>query len=363
MPFRRAILASLFLLASTAAVAQSASMPSADKPAATQRKWAVVLHGGAGVITRGSMTPEQEASYRAGLHQALAAATAILDHNGSALDAVEAAVRVLEDDPSFNAGRGAVFAYDGTNQLDSAIMDGATLRAGAVADVTHTRHPVSLARSVMERSPYVLLSGTGADQFAAAHGLEMAEPAFFFTERRWQSFVEYMMKNGQPVPPRPAGAPPAPAAPLSWIESPDAHKFGTVGAVALDRAGNVAAATSTGGIQGKRWNRIGDTPVIGAGTYASNSSCAVSGTGTGEFFIRLTVARTVCSLVEYKGMKLDAAARDVIQRQLTALHGDGGLIAIAPDGQMTWSFNTPGMYRARQSEGGKATIAIYADEP
>lgn len=309
------------------------------------------------------MTSQQEAAYRDGLRQALAAATAILDHDGSAMDAVEAAVRVLEDNPNFNAGRGAVFSYDGTNQLDAAIMDGATLKAGAVGDVTRTRHPVSLARSVMEQSPFVFLTGAGADEFAATHGLEMVDPSFFFVERRWQSFVDYMKKNGYPVPPRPKGAPPAPATPMSWVEAPDAHKYGTVGAVAVDRRGNVAAATSTGGIVGKRWNRIGDTPVIGAGTYASNNSCAVSGTGIGEFFIRLTIARTVCSLVEYKGMKLDAAADDVMQRQLTALHGEGGIIAVTPDGQLTWSFNTTGMYRARQREGGEPIVAIYKSEP
>jgi len=336
----------------------SASVRQTVKP-----KWAIVLHGGAGVIERSSMTPEAEASYRAGINEALTAAGKVLDRGGTALDAVEAAIQLLEDNPLFNAGRGAVFAADGTNQLDAAIMDGLTLRAGAVADVQRTRHPISLARAVMERSSHVMLVGPGAEAFAASVHLEQVPPSFFFTERRWQALVQELEKQGLPVPARPAGAPAPPAKPLAWMESPDAHKFGTVGVVALDLHGNVAAGTSTGGVTAKRWNRVGDSPIIGAGTYASNNSCAVSATGTGEYFIRLTVARTICALVQYKGMGLQAAADDVIQRQLTALHGDGGIIALTPDGQLAWSFNTPGMFRAKWQEGGKPQIAIYRDEP
>jgi len=315
------------------------------------------------VIDRNSMTPEVEAGYRAGINEALAAAEKILDRGGSALDAVEAAIQLLEDNPLFNAGRGAVFAADGTNQLDAAIMDGKTLRAGAVADVQRTRHPISLARAVMERSPSVMLIGPGADAFAASIHLEQVPPSFFFTERRWQALIRDLEKQGLPIPARPAGVPPPPAKPLSWMEAPDAHKFGTVGVVALDLHGNIAAGTSTGGTTAKRWNRVGDSPLIGAGTYASNDSCAVSATGTGEYFIRLTVARTICALVQYKGMGLQAAADEVIQRQLTALHGDGGIIALTADGQLAWSFNTPGMFRAKWQEGGKPQIAIYRDEP
>jgi beta-aspartyl-peptidase (threonine type) len=344
----------LVMILSTAAFSQ-------DVPA--KHKWAVVLHGGAGVIERSRMTPEADAGYRAGIDEALEAAAGVLDHDGSALDAVEAAIQKLEDNPLFNAGRGAVFAADGTNQLDAAIMDGATLRAGAVADVQHTRHPISLARAVMEHSPHVMLIGSGADAFAASQHLEQVPNSFFFTERRWQNLIDELKKQGLPIPPRPEGAPPAPTKPLAFFEPPEAHKFGTVGVVALDRHGNLAAGTSTGGLTAKRWNRVGDSPIIGAGTYASNNSCAVSGTGTGEYFIRLTVARTVCALVEYKGMKLQASADEVIQKQLTALHGDGGVIALAPDGEMSWSFNTPGMFRARLQEGGKKQISIYRDEP
>ena len=325
--------------------------------------WAIVVHGGAGVIERKSMTPELEAEYRAGLKKAIEAGAQVLDRGGSSMDAIEAAIRILEDDPNFNAGRGAVFAADGTNQLDAAIMDGATLRAGAVADVTRTRHPISLARAVMEKSPHVLLVGEGADVFSKYAGLEQADPSFFFTEQRWQSLMRDLKKEGLPIPPRPVGAPPEPTLPLAGLEPPDLHKWGTVGVVALDRNGDIAAGTSTGGTQAKRWGRVGDSPIIGAGTYASNESCAVSATGTGEYFIRLTVARTVCALVEYKGYKLQAAADELIHKQLEAIHGDGGLIAIAPDGQMAWSFNTPGMFRARLAEGGKLEMAIFNDEP
>jgi beta-aspartyl-peptidase (threonine type) len=242
-------------------------------------------------------------------------------------------------------------------------MDGSNLNAGAVAGVTRTRHPISLARAVMEKSPHVMLIGAGADAFAAEVGLEQVDPSFFFTERRWQSLVKQLEKEGMPIPPRPAGAPPAPAVPASDIETLDAHKYGTVGVVALDRHGDIAAGTSTGGTQAKKWGRVGDSPIIGAGTYASNHSCAVSATGTGEYFIRLGVAREVCNLVFFKGMPLQQAADHVIHTELEALHGDGGVIAITPDGQMAWSFNTPGMYRARIAEGRKLEVGVYSDEP
>lgn len=344
-------------------MAQIGSAPTAVVPAAQPHRWALVLHGGAGVIERSSMKPETEKLYRAGLEQALRAAAAVLDHGGSSVDAVEAGIRLLEDNPMFNAGKGAVFTADGKNELDAAIMNGATLQAGAVADVTRTRNPISLARAVMEKSPHVMLIGAGADNFAASVGLPQEPPSYFFTERRWDSLAKQLTREGKPIPPRPQGAPPAPAVPVSQIETPETHKYGTVGIVALDRQGNLAAGTSTGGVQGKRWNRVGDTPIIGAGTYAANQSCAVSATGTGEFFIRLTVARTICALVQYKGMSLQAAADEVVQKELPAIHGDGGVIAIAPDGQMAWSFNTPGMFRARLAEGGLLQMGIYRDEP
>jgi beta-aspartyl-peptidase (threonine type) len=325
--------------------------------------WAIVLHGGAGVIKRSEMDPKTDAAFRASLTRAIEAGAQVLNGGGSSMDAIEASIRILEDDPLFNAGRGAVFAADGHNELDAAIMDGATLKAGAVADVTRTRHPISLARAVMDKSPHVLLVGPGADQFSVFAGMEQVDPSFFFTERRWQGLIKQLKKEGLPIPPRPAGAPPPPAKPQAELEPAETHEYGTVGMVALDRRGDVAAGTSTGGTQAKRWGRVGDSPLIGAGTYASNQSCAVSATGTGEYFIRLTVARTICALVQYQGYSLQQAADEVIHKELAAIHGDGGVIAIAPDGQMAWSFNTPGMFRARLAEGGKVQVGIYHDEP
>lgn len=329
----------------------------------TQHKWAIVIHGGAGVIERASMEPAREAAYRAALSAGLQAAADILAKGGSSLDAIERVIGLMEDDPLFNAGRGAVFTADGKNELDAAIMDGATLKAGAVAGVTRTRHPISLARAVMDKSPHVMLIGAGADAFAAQAGLEQVEPGFFFTERRWQELIRQLKRDGRPIPLRPAGVPPEPSNPTAHLEAAEAHKFGTVGVAALDRQGHIAAGTSTGGIQGKQWGRVGDSPIIGAGTYASNSSCAVSATGAGEYFIRLTVAREICALVQYQHMRLQAAADEIVQKRLRAIKGDGGVIALSPDGQIAWSFNTSGMYRARLAEGGKPQVSIYKDEP
>jgi L-asparaginase / beta-aspartyl-peptidase len=294
---------------------------------------------------------------------AIETGAAVLEKGGTSLDAIQATIQYLEDNPLFNAGKGAVFTADGRNELDSAIMDGATLKAGSVAQLMHTRHPIAAARAVMEKSSAVMLAGPDADSFAASKGLEQVDNSYFFTERRWEGLIKQLQNEGRPLPQRPAGAPPAPAKPVAMIEPADAHKYGTVGVVALDQAGNIAAGTSTGGLQAKLPGRIGDSPIIGAGTYASNHSCAVSGTGTGEYFIRLTIAREICALVEDKHMTLQAAADEVIHKQLEGLHGDGGIIAIAPDGEQAWSFNTPGMYRARMSQGTQPTIAIYNDEP
>ncbi|WP_374572749.1 isoaspartyl peptidase/L-asparaginase family protein [Phenylobacterium sp.] len=342
------------ILAAVAAMANGSGALAAPK-------WAIVVHGGAGVIERRDLTPAQEAAYRAAMTKAAEAGVQVLQKGGSALDAVEATIRLLEDDPLFNAGRGAVFTAAGRNELDAAIMDGRTLAAGAVAGVTRTRHPISLARAVMERSSHVMLQGEGADAYSLEQGLEQVDPAWFFTERRWRSLEKALGSQRLPIPDPPKGAEdrPDPAEGLAHDEG----KHGTVGAVALDVRGNVAAATSTGGTTAKRWGRVGDSPIIGAGTYASNASCAVSGTGTGEYFIRLTVARDICALVEMKGMSLQAAADQVVQTELTRLGGDGGVIAVAPDGQIAWSYNTSGMYRAAAAEGRPLTVGIYKDEP
>ncbi len=323
-------------------------------------RWSLAIHGGAGVIERGSLTPEQDAAYRAALDSALQVGAGVLDNGGSALDAVEAVIQVLEDDPLFNAGRGAVFTADGRIEHDAAIMDGTTLDAGAVAGLTRTRHPISAARAVMEDSPHVFLIGQGAETFARAQGLEEVEPAFFFTERRWRGLVRQLERDGLPVPARPQGAPPEGA--MAGVTPPlDERKFGTVGVVALDREGRLAAGTSTGGMSGKRWGRVGDVPVIGAGTYASNAEgCAVSATGSGEYFIRATVARDVCHRTA-SGADAQTAGEGEIA-DVGAIGGDGGVIVMGTDGSVGFAMNTSGMYRGRVAEGEDRRVAIYADE-
>jgi len=305
--------------------------------------WSLAIHGGAGVIERGKLPAQAEQAYRASLDVALRAGATVLAANGSALDAVEAVVRVLEDNPLFNAGRGAVFTADGRNELDAAIMDGATEKAGAVAGVTRTRHPVSLARAVMEKSPHVMLARDGADRFSLEAGLEQVDPSWFRTEERWQQLLQWRAKRKAAVALDPT------------------HAYGTVGAVALDSAGHLAAATSTGGTTGKRWGRIGDSPIIGAGTYAKDGACAVSATGTGEYFIRESAARQVCDRVTWQGSGIVKAAHDTIMA-VGAIGGDGGLIAMGADGTPAFAINDLGMYRGRIAAGAPPRTAVYADE-
>ena len=315
------------------------SAQAADAPA----KWSLAVHGGAGVLERGELTPEKDKAYRAGLDAALEAGAKVLKAGGSSLDAVEAAVRVLEDNPLFNAGKGAVFTAEGRNELDASIMDGATLRAGAVAGVTRTRNPVSLARAVMEKSPHVLLVREGADQFSKENGLEQVEPEYFRTEERWKQLEAWRKDHQAALDPT--------------------HLFGTVGAVALDQAGHVAAATSTGGMTGKRWARVGDSPIIGAGTYARDGVCAVSATGSGEYFIRESAARQVCDRIAWKGETVQQAA-DGTMASITKIGGDGGLIAIDGEGRAAFGMNDLGMYRgAISSSAPTPRTAIYANEP
>ena len=312
---------------------------------AAEKKWSLVVHGGAGVIERGRIKPEQETAIRAALALALDRGAAVLRTGGSSLDAVEAAVRVLEDDPNFNAGRGAVFTYEGANELDAAIMDGRDRRAGAVAGVTRTRNPVALARAVMEASPHVMLSGAGADRFSAERGLEQADPSYFATPERRRQLDELRARQSK------GGS-------ASWFDVD--MKYGTVGAVAVDAGGHVAAATSTGGVTGKRWGRIGDSPLIGAGTYADDRSCAVSATGAGEAFIRVGVAHEICARVRLsKAPVLDAAV--AVMAEVRAVGGTGGVIVMTPAGVGGWSFNTPGMYRGRVSSDAGAEVAIYGE--
>ncbi len=338
--------------------------------AAEKPTWAIVIHGGAGVITPENMTPERETAYRAALQNALDTGTGLLQDGKPALDVVESVIHLLEDDPLFNAGKGAVLTEDGGFSLDSSIMDGKTLDAGAVAGLSNVRHPISAARKVMTSSPHVLLAGDGADSFAKEQGLEIIHPSYFFTERRWDSLLKVLEKRGQPAPVRPESYRAPEKSPtdetaqpkLSDLMFPDDHKYGTVGVVVLDMNGNYAAGTSTGGTTAKRWGRVGDSPIIGAGTYAKNNVCGVSATGTGEYFIRLSVAYAICSRIELAGESAQDAADFVIHTDLSNLEGDGGVIFLGPDGRPGWSFNTKGMYRASAFEGGVAEIGIYGSD-
>lgn len=307
------------------------------------RKPILLVHGGAGVI-RSTLTPALEAAVRIDLGRALSAGHAVFEADGSSLDAITAAIVVLEDSPYFNAGKGSVFTHDGRNELDASIMDGATLRAGAVAGVQRVRNPVLLARAVMERSEHVLLFGAGAEAFAASVGMNFVEPAYFYTDERWQQLQQALAAEA-------IGA---------QAELGRAIHYGTVGAVALDIHGQLAAATSTGGMTNKRWGRVGDSPIIGAGTYA-DARCAVSATGWGEYFIRAAVARDICARVEYGGQSLIAAAATVIDEVIPRLGGDGGVIAVDAEGNFTLPFNTDGMYRGWIGCDGIAHTAILAD--
>lgn len=316
-------------------------------------KITLVIHGGAGTITRSNMTPEKEKAYKEKLNEALQTGYNVLEKGGSSLDAVEAAVRVMEDSPLFNAGKGAVFTNEGKNELDAAIMDGKTLNAGAIASVTTIRNPISTARAVMEKSEHVMMIGPGAEKFAKEKGQEMVDPSYFHTETRYQQLQKIKDKekteldhnggsgNNENI----------------FIEG---QKFGTVGAVALDAYGNLAAATSTGGMTNKRYGRVGDVPIIGAGTYADNNTCAVSATGHGEYFIRSVVAHDIAALMDYKGYSLKKAADEVVMKKLVERGGEGGVVAVDKNGNIAMPFNSAGMYRGYIKKG-KSEVAIYKD--
>ncbi|MCP3104587.1 isoaspartyl peptidase/L-asparaginase [Myxococcus sp. K15C18031901] len=315
-----------------------------------QPRWGLVIHGGAGVISRENLSPEREAQVRAALEASLRAGHAVLVGGGTSLDAVTAAIRVLEDSPYFNAGKGAVFNHDGINELDAAIMDGTTRAAGAVAGLRHVKNPIELARKVMEKSPHVMMVGEGAEAFAKTQGVELVDPKYFYTEERWQGLQRALEKERQqPSSLRPGHDPVT-----------GDHKFGTVGAVALDASGHLAAGTSTGGMTNKRFGRVGDSPIIGAGTYA-DPGCAVSATGHGEFFIRYTVARDICARVEYQGKSLAEAADVVINDVLVKAGGEGGVIAMDAQGNVAMPFNSSGMYRGYIGDDGQPHVAIFAE--
>jgi beta-aspartyl-peptidase (threonine type) len=306
-------------------------------------KTAIAIHGGAGTLVKGMMTPEKEAEYKSALQEALDAGSKVLDSNGSALDAVEAAVKSLEDCHLFNAGKGSVFTATESHEMDASIMDGKELNAGAVSLISGIKNPVSLAKDVMTKSGHVFLAGEGALQFANKEGYEMMPPSYFYDEFRHNQWLE--IKDSESFQ-------------LDHATKKDS-KFGTVGAVACDSLGNLAAATSTGGMTNKKYGRVGDSPMIGAGNYANNETCAVSCTGSGEFFIRGVVAYDVSALIEHKDMTVKDASEEVIHRRITKINGDGGLIAIDAQGNVAMPFNTEGMYRAAKYADGTEEVLIY----
>ena len=312
---------------------------------ASEQPVAIALHGGAGTIERDRMSAEVEAEYRSFLEKAISEGYQQLQAGEDGLDVVVAIIQRMEDSPLFNAGKGSVYTWDGQHELDASIMHGAQMDAGAVAGVTTVQSPISLARAVMEQSPHVMLASRGAEQFAKELGIPEVSPVYFETERRKRALESYKART------------------QAGIEPHVDYKFGTVGVVVLDSKGNLVAGTSTGGMTGKRWGRIGDAPVIGAGTYADNRSCAVSATGHGEYFVRHTVARDICARMQFAGQSLNEAAEAVIMDELVVAGGDGGIVAVDAGGEVTMIFNTPGMYRASVSGSGVKFIGIFGDEP
>jgi beta-aspartyl-peptidase (threonine type) len=322
---------------------------------AQDRSFTLVIHGGAGTILRSNMTPEKEAAYKAGLEKALRAGYDVLQKGGKAIDAVQAAIMVMEDDPHFNAGKGSVFTNEGKNEMDAAIMDGSNLKAGAVASVTVIKNPITAAHAVMDKSEHVMLVGKGAEQFAALNGCTIVDPSYFFTEERWKGLLKAKHDDSLKHANQSKSS--------SLLKQPGNHdyKYGTVGAVALDNYGNLAAGTSTGGMTNKKYGRVGDAPIIGAGTYANNATCAISCTGWGEYFIRLVMAKSISDRMELSGMRLQDAANEMVMKKLPSLGGDGGLIAIDKNGNIAMPFCTEGMYRGYIKSNGETEIKMYKE--
>ena len=308
----------------------------------SDKNYSLVIHGGAGTILKKNITPEIEKSIREALTRSLLAGEKILKAGGTSMDAIVASIKILEDSAHFNAGHGAVFTSEGKNELDASIMDGKTLNAGSIAGVTTIKNPITLARAVMDKSRHVMFIGNGAEVFAKEQGIESVDPSYFYIERRYQQLLRAQGKDKT----------------SAYFSD---HRFGTVGAVAIDQHGNIAAGTSTGGMTNKRYGRVGDVPIIGAGTYANNKSCGVSATGHGEYFIRATVARSICALMEYKGLSLQEAADEIVMKQLVEMKGDGGIIAVDNQGNIVYSFNSAGMYRGRVSNKEKPSTGIFKE--
>jgi len=330
----------------------SETLNTSEKEIKKEENFGIVIHGGAGTILKENMSDSLEAAYKAKLKEAISIGYEILKNGGTSLEAVTNTINIMEDSPLFNAGKGAVFTHDGSNELDASIMDGATLNAGAIAGVKHIKNPINLAQDVMQKSEHVMLYGPGAEEFAKDLGYVMMDTTYFYTKNRYESLQKVLQKEKSKSEKKVSFED-------SYIKN---SKFGTVGCAALDKHGNLAAGTSTGGMTNKRWNRIGDAPIIGAGTYANNATCAVSSTGWGEYFIRSVVAYDISALMEYKGLTLQEAATEVIQKKIPTMGGDGGIVAIDKDGNVAMEFNTAGMYRATMNSEGELIIKIYKEE-
>jgi beta-aspartyl-peptidase (threonine type) len=320
-----------------------------EKTVTSEKHFAIVIHGGAGTIKKANMSEEQEVAYRKKLQEALNTGFAILENGGTSLDAVQKTINVMEDSPLFNAGKGAVFNSAGKNELDASIMDGKTLNCGAVAGVSHLKNPINAARLVMDKTRHVMLSGKGAENFAREHNLIFVDDEYFHTEKRFNQLLKAQEKDKINLDHS-----------LSGNELIDDHKYGTVGAIALDKIGNIAAATSTGGMTNKKYGRIGDSPIIGAGTYANNKTCGVSSTGTGEYFIRTLAAHEASNLMQYKKLSLQESLKEVIG-QIAKLGGDGGMVGLDKDANIAWYFNTEGMYRGYKKSNGENVVKFYEE--
>ena len=329
------------------------NMETSNNSTEKTNEFAIIIHGGAGTILKENMTPEMEADYKFTLEKAIRVGYEILKEGGNSLDAVQQTINVMEDSPLFNAGKGAVFTNAETNEHDASIMDGKTLNAGASAGTTNVKNPINLARAIMENSPHVMLAGKGAETFAKEQGLELVDPSYFFTQRRFDALQKIKETEKVEMDHNDKQAFYDP-----YVKD---SKYGTVGCVALDKHGNIIAGTSTGGMTNKRWGRIGDSPIIGAGTYANNATCGVSSTGWGEYFIRAMVAYDISSLMEYKGLTLAEATNEVIQNKLKTMGGTGGVVALDKKGNMVAEFNTEGMYRATMNDKGELNIGIYKE--